>query len=178
MKELTLFTLTVLLIASCTGKDLQGKYYLIKSNGREGDMGGQINEISFDGDTCSYEYFSIEFKGHVRREGKILNLEIGDEPGTLTMKIADYMTLEGEGFIGGTFKREDYYRATNRSILGYYHATRPIYMRAGAGNRYAILRTINKGEKVNNIKIFENGWSQVEYGDIRGFAQTKYLQKE
>lgn len=178
MKELTLFIFTALLIASCTGKDIQGKYYLIKSNGRESDIGGQINEISFKEDTCTYEYFSIEFKGHVRREGKILRIDIGDEPGTLSMEIEDCMTLEGEGFIGGTFKREDYYSATNRSILGYYYTTRTIYMRAGGGNRYAILETINEGEKVNNIKIFDNGWSQIEYGDMRGFAQTKYLQKK
>jgi uncharacterized protein YgiM (DUF1202 family) len=178
MRNLLICLLSVILLSSCTDVKVEGKYYLIKSNGREDNYGGQINEIIFREDSCSFEVYKILSGGPVRVEKNTLYLDIGGELGTLTMEIIDWQTLEGEGFIGGTFKREDYYRATNKSVLGYYIATRPIYMRAGAGNRYAIIKTINEGEKVNNIQKFDNGWSQVEYGGLRGFVQTKYLRKE
>jgi hypothetical protein len=178
MRKLLLLIPFILFLSSCTNNQVDGTYFLIKSNGREGLIGGLINEITFRGDHCSFNYFGINMSGSISRENNYIFINTGTDLGTLSMEILDKQTLEGEGYIGGTFKHSDYFRAKSESNLGFYKATNALHIRAGAGTNYSIIITINKGDRLSLIKDLGNGWSQIEYGDFRGFVSTKYLTKE
>lgn len=85
-----------------------GKYVKVKANNRGGAFENLnfIKEITFGDKMCRVLYMGTTLSGKHLIDGNYVYIEIGGELGTLAMEIIDNETLEGEGWITGTFKKE------------------------------------------------------------------------
>jgi len=85
---------------------IEGKYIRIKDNGREGDLNflkSLITEVNFGEQICRFDYFGTTMSGKYTIDGNYVYIEVGYDMGTLAMEIINSDTLEGEGWIDGTF---------------------------------------------------------------------------
>jgi hypothetical protein len=110
MKKLLLFVAIVPFLASCSNTSLKGKYLKVSDNDRGSitnflDL-SLIEEVDFGIEMCRFEYFGIPMSGNYKIDDNYVYIEVGGELGTLSMEIINKETLEGEGWISGTFKKQ------------------------------------------------------------------------
>jgi hypothetical protein len=109
-----LLLLIVLILASCVNTPViikprvEGKYVRIKENDRAGflGLGGMIDEVEFGEKVCRFNYFGMSMSGKYFIDKNYLYIETGGELGMLSMEIINSDTLEGEGWIEGTFVKK------------------------------------------------------------------------
>jgi hypothetical protein len=110
MKNLLLVVFGFLLLLSCSTKTLEGSYVKVKENDRGSDINvlglSLINKINFGDKMCRFEYAGTPMSGEYSIDGNYVYIEVGGELGTLSMEIIDEQTLEGEGWISGTFEKQ------------------------------------------------------------------------
>lgn len=113
------FALIILLLAIFTGgcvnapviikPKVEGRYVKVKDNGREGSLNflkNLIHEVNFGEKICRFDYVGTTMSGNFTIDGNYIYINTGTELGTLAMEIIDSNTLEGEGWICGTFQKQ------------------------------------------------------------------------
>lgn len=65
-----------------------------------------IEKGQFTDKFCRFEYAGNPMSGEYIIDGNYVFIKIDGELGTMSMEIIDNETLEGEGWISGTFKKE------------------------------------------------------------------------
>jgi len=98
MKYFVHLALIVLILSSCTKTSLEGRYINVK--------GGLVSEVNFGEKICRFNYIFITMSGEYTIDKNYVYIKAGGDLGNLAMKIIDDKTLEGEGWISGTFKRQ------------------------------------------------------------------------
>jgi hypothetical protein len=110
MKYLALVFLGLFLLLSCFNTSIEGSYVKVKENDRGSDMNllglSLIERVNFGDKICRFDYAGTTMSGEYMIDGNFVYIEVGGELGTLTMEIIDKETLEGEGWISGTFKKK------------------------------------------------------------------------
>lgn len=99
------------MLASCTSTPkLEGKFIKVKENSRGSSLNflnfNLVKEVTFGDNMCRFDYVGTTQSGRYTIDGNYIYIEVGGELGTLAMEIIDNETLEGEGWISGTFKQE------------------------------------------------------------------------
>ena len=111
IKKYLALALFGLIIFSCNQKSLDGEFVKVKENNRGGELNilkkGLVTKISFNGNHCNFEYFGIPMSGEYKIDKNFVYIKTGGELGTLSLEIIDKNTLEGEGWISGTFERKN-----------------------------------------------------------------------
>ena len=174
----TLLILITILITGCTSSSIDGKYIKTKSNNRGGLFDGFVSEIEFKNNYCNFIYFGIPMSGKYEIDKGYIYVFVGGEIGTLSLEIIDINTLEGEGWIAGTFKKSTSFNAVNKSALGYFTTKSVLNVRAGAGTNYEKITTLPAGARVKVVGVKENGWCEIEKDGFSGFVSKKYLIEE
>lgn len=181
-KFITLLAVPIFILASCTNSSIDGKYIKIKSNDRGGLLGdvfgGLVSELEFKDNHCNFVYFGIPMSGEYEIDKGHIYVHVGGELGTLSLEIVDKNTLEGEGWIAGTFKKTTSFKAKNKPALGYYRTKSELNVRTGPGTNYTKIETLSKGTKVKVISDLENDWYEIEKDGYAGFVSKKYLIEE
>ena len=88
---------------------VEGRYVKVKDNGREGSLNflkNLILEVNFGEKVCRFDYVGTTMSGEFTIDGNYVYINTGTELGTLAMEIIDSNTLEGEGWICGTFQKQ------------------------------------------------------------------------
>ena len=89
---------------------IEGKYINVKDNDRGSSLNlmnlNLIKEVNFGEKICRFDYFGTTMSGEFTIDGNYVYINVGSELGTLAMEIIDSSTLEGEGWISGTFKKQ------------------------------------------------------------------------
>jgi hypothetical protein len=108
--------LLVFISASCVNTPVilkpkvEGRYIKVKNNGREGDLNllniTLIEEVNFGEVVCRFDVFGTTMSGKFYIDGDYVYIETGSEIGMLAMEIINSDTLEGEGWISGTFVKQ------------------------------------------------------------------------
>jgi len=111
MRNLLLIISLGFLLLSCnTNPSVDGTFIKTKENDRGTVMNvfgkGLVNSVSFGETMCRFNYFGTQMSGKYKIEDNYIFIEVGGELGTLTMEIIDETTLEGEGWISGTFEKQ------------------------------------------------------------------------
>ena len=107
-----LFTVAFgLLLISCnTTPSLEGTFVKVKENDRGSTLNvfgkGLVDKMNFGETMCRFNYFGITMSGKYTIENNYVYIAVGGELGTLSMEIIDETTLEGEGWISGTFEKQ------------------------------------------------------------------------
>ena len=173
-------TIAMIILSSCINSSIEGKYIKTKSNGRGSflNLGGLISEIEFKNSHCNFKYFGIPMSGKYEIDNGHIYVYVGGELGTLSLEIIDKNTLEGEGWIAGTFKKLNSFRSKNKPAIGYYRTKTELNVRSGAGTNYAKIETLSKGTRVKVVSILKNGWCEIEKDGYSGFVSKKYLYEE
>ena len=109
MRKFAIITLGIILLSGCTKTSREGRYVKIKENDRGSSMNvlgiSLIKEVNFGDKICRFDYVGTTMSGEYTIDGNYIYIEVGGELGTLAMEIIDEHTLEGEGWISGTFKK-------------------------------------------------------------------------
>lgn len=110
MRKLAVIILGIMLLSSCAKTSIEGKFVKVKENDRGSSMNvlgmNLIKEVNFGDKICRFDYFGTTMSGEFTIDGDYVYIEVGGELGTLAMEIIDNQTLEGEGWISGTFKKQ------------------------------------------------------------------------
>jgi hypothetical protein len=110
MRYLSLLLLSALILSGCTKSKLEGRYIKTKENDRGNSMNilglSLINEVNFGDKICRFDYAGISMSGEYTIDKNYVYINVGGELGTLSMEIIDNQTLEGEGWISGTFEKK------------------------------------------------------------------------
>ncbi|MCK9400660.1 MAG: hypothetical protein M0Q51_11800 [Bacteroidales bacterium] len=89
---------------------VEGKYVKVKDNGRGSSLNllniNLIKEVNFGEKICRFDYFGTTMGGKYTIDGNYVYIEVGYDIGTLAMEIVGSDTLEGEGWISGTFIKQ------------------------------------------------------------------------
>lgn len=93
------------------------------------------------------------------------------------MEIIDNETLEGEGWISGTFKKISSFKAKNLPAVGYFRTKSELNMRTGPSTDFFKIETVSADTKVKVVKIIGE-WCEIEYNGYSGFVSKKYLIEE
>lgn len=65
-----------------------------------------VEKVQFTEKFCRFDYAGNPMSGEYKIDGNYVYIEMGGELGTLAMEIINDETLEGEGWISGTFKKQ------------------------------------------------------------------------
>jgi len=110
MKRILFIVTAVLLISCNTGTDIKGTFVKVKENDRGSAYNvfnkGLVDKVVFGETMCRFNYFGNAMSGKYTVEDNYIYINVGGELGTLSMEIIDNETLEGEGWISGTFKKQ------------------------------------------------------------------------
>ena len=179
-KLVILFIVPVLLLSSCMNSSIDGKYIKTKSNDRGSllNFGGLVSELEFKNSHCNFKYFGMPMSGKYEIDKGYIYVYVGGELGTLSLEIIDKNTLEGEGWVAGTFKKINSFKSKNKPVIGYYKTKSELNVRTGAGTNYTKIETLSKGTKVKVVSILENDWCEIEKDGYSGFVSKKYLTEE
>jgi hypothetical protein len=89
---------------------MEGTYIKVKENDRGSSMNvfglSLIEKVQFSDKFCRFEYAGTPMSAEYKVDKNYVYIEVGGELGTLAMEIIDDETLEGEGWISGTFKKQ------------------------------------------------------------------------
>jgi uncharacterized protein YgiM (DUF1202 family) len=181
--KLLLFAILLLSLENCdVNQRLDGKYIKIKDNNRGSSMNvlnmNLISEVNFGNNMCRFDYFGTTMSGQYRIDGNYVYINVGGELGTLAMEILNNETLEGEGWISGTFKKVNSFAAKNLPSLGYYTTKSELNVRTGPSTDYYKIETLSGGTKVKVVKIVNEEWYQIEHDGYTGFVSKSFLIKE
>lgn len=178
MKNLTYFLfLSLLMTLSCTNSSLNGEYFKIKENGQgafDDAFGGLITQLEFKGNYCNFVYFNIPMSGKYEIQNGSVFINVGGELGTLTLDIVDNNTLEGKGWVSGTFKKLSSFRAKGKPAIGQYKTKSELNIRSGPSTEYEVLKTVSAGTELKVVHK-ENGWCTVEYNGFEGYVSEDFL---
>jgi hypothetical protein len=108
MRKTILSLITVLLLACNSNNKLNGTFNKLNENDRGSyitNSKGLISNVTFSDKYCRFEAYGTTMSGQYKIDGKYVYIDAGQEFGTMTMEIIDSNTLEGEGWISGTFKK-------------------------------------------------------------------------
>lgn len=110
MKRIAVILFTIFTLTGCANKSIEGKYVKVKENDRGNSMNvlglSLIKEVYFSEKICRFDYVGTTMSGEYTIDGNYVYIEVGGELGKLAMEIIDENTLEGEGWISGTFKKQ------------------------------------------------------------------------
>lgn len=110
MKYFVFIVLSALLLMSCSKTNLSGRYVKVKENNRGNSLNvlkiNLVKEVNFGDKVCRFDYFGTTMSGEYTIDKKYVYIKVGGDLGTLAMEIIDENTLEGEGWISGTFKKK------------------------------------------------------------------------
>jgi hypothetical protein len=110
MKPFIYFFLLVLILSGCGNNTLEGRYVKIKENDRGSSLNllgiNLVKEVNFGDEICRFDYFGTTMSGKYTIDNNYVYINVGGDLGTLAMEIIDDNTLEGEGWISGTFKKQ------------------------------------------------------------------------
>ena len=110
LRNVIIGTIGILLFSCTTKPSITGCYTKVKENDRGTVWNvfqkGLVDTIYFGERNCRFDYFGIPMGGEYKIDGNYVYIAVGGELGTLSMEIIDSHTLEGEGWISGTFKKE------------------------------------------------------------------------
>jgi len=110
MKPFINFFLLVLILSGCANNSLEGRYVKIKENDRGSSLNllgiNLVKEVNFGDEICRFDYFGTTMSGKYTIDKNYVYINVGGDLGTLAMEIIDDNTLEGEGWISGTFKKQ------------------------------------------------------------------------
>jgi hypothetical protein len=110
MKYFVYLVLSVLILSGCTKTNLSGRYIKVKENDRGNSLNilklNLVKEVNFGEKVCRFDYFGTTMSGEYTIDRNYVYIKVGGDLGTLAMEIIDEKTLEGEGWISGTFKKE------------------------------------------------------------------------
>jgi Bacterial SH3 domain. len=183
MKKVLLSCVTFLLfLVGCNiSPSLDGQYIKIKDNDRGSSLNvlnmNLVKEVNFGNNMCRFDYFGTTMSGQYKIDGNYVYIQVGGELGTLAMEIIDKETLEGEGWISGTFKKINSFKAKNLPAIGYYKTKSELNVRTGPGTDYFKIETISADTKVKVVKEIGE-WCEIENDGYRGFVSKEFLIKE
>jgi uncharacterized protein YgiM (DUF1202 family) len=182
-KRVLLYAFAIILFVSCNiTPKLDGQYIKIKDNDRGSIMNvlnmNLVTEVNFGENMCRFDYFGTTMSGQYRIDGNYVYIQVGGELGTLAMEITDKETLEGEGWISGTFKKGNSFIAKGLPAVGYYISNKEIDFKAGPGKDYVNIKTVSEGIKVKVVKIVDDNWFQIEYDGYIGYVSNEFLTEE
>jgi len=171
---------TALFLTNCTSSSLDGQYIKIKSNDRGNSLNvfdiNLVKEINFGNSMCRFNYFGTTMSGKYKIEGDYVYIDAGGEIGTLSMQITDNgQTLEGEGWISGTFRKMTSYVSKNKPAIGFYRTTSKLNIRTGPGTEYFKIETVDVDQELKVIQIIDGDWCEIEYKNYSGFVSKKFL---
>lgn len=110
MRKVLIIAIGILLFSCNTKPKIEGSYTKVKENDRGSVMNvfqkGLVDKVNFGEKICRFDYFGTTMSGEYTIDGNYVYIAVGGELGTLAMEIVDNQTLEGEGWISGTFKKE------------------------------------------------------------------------
>ena len=110
MKYFVYLALSVLILSGCTKTNLSGHYIKVKENDRGSSLNvlkiNLVKEVNFGEKICRFDYFGTTMSGEYTIDKNYVYIHVGGDLGTLAMEIIDENTLEGEGWISGTFKKQ------------------------------------------------------------------------
>ena len=110
MKYFVYIALSVSILSGCAKNSLEGRYVKVKENKRGSSLNllgiNLIKEVNFGEKICRFDYFGTTMSGEFTIDKNYVYIKVGGDLGTLAMEIIDDKTLEGEGWISGTFKKE------------------------------------------------------------------------
>ena len=110
MKRIAVILFAIFTLISCANKLIEGKYIKVKENDRGSSLNvlglNLIKEVNFGEKICRFDYFGTTMSGEYSIDGNYVYIAVGGELGTLAMEIIDENTLEGEGWISGTFEKQ------------------------------------------------------------------------
>lgn len=111
MKRLLLMLSLGLILFSCITKpSVEGTFVKVKENDRGTSINvfnkGLVDQLTFGETMCRFNYFGIQMSGEYKVEDNYVYIEVGGELGTLSLEIINEATLEGEGWISGTFQKQ------------------------------------------------------------------------
>jgi uncharacterized protein YgiM (DUF1202 family) len=185
MKRLKLlfFAGLILIFSNCdVNPGLDGKYLKIKDNNRGSNLNilnmNLVNEVNFGKNMCRFDYYGTTMSGQYSIDGNYVYINVGGELGTLAMEIINNETLEGEGWISGTFKKADSLAAKNLPSIGYYTTNGEVNVRIGPSTEYYTIETLFSGTKVKVVKIINEEWCQIEHEGYTGYVSKSLLTKE
>ncbi|MFT7158328.1 MAG: hypothetical protein ACI8Q1_003357 [Parvicella sp.] len=180
-----LILISTLILISCGKSEVEGKYIRIKANESGGlnstlsdAFGGLVSELDFKGKHCNFTYFGMQMSGEYKVDGGYVYIHTTGELGTLALQITDSQTLDGEGWVSGTFKKIDSFRAKNKTAIGYFKTKSELNMRTGPGTEFAKIEVLSKGEEVKVVEELDDGWVEIEKGGYRGYVSKDYLTKK
>lgn len=176
-KIIALFVVSIILFSSCMNSSIDGKYIKTKTNDRGSllNLGGLVSELEFKNSHCNFVYFGMPMSGKYEIDNGYIYVYVGGELGTLSLEIIDKNTLEGEGWVAGTFKKASSFKAENKPALGYFKTKSELNVRAGAGTNFAKIEMLSKGTRVKVVDNLDNGWCEIEKDGYSGFVSKKYL---
>ncbi len=181
-KILFVCAVSIVVLASCMSPSLDGQYLKIKDNGRGSSLNvfnmNLVKEVNFGNNMCRFDYFGTTMSGKYRIDGNYVYIEVGGELGTLAMEIADRETLEGEGWIFGTFKKTTSFASKNRPAIGYYKTKSELNVRTGPSTDYFKIETISANTRVKVVRMINDKWCEIEHSGYSGYVSKKYLTEE
>ena len=179
MKKVLLSCVTSLLfLVGCNiSPSLDGQYIKIKDNDRGSSLNvlnmNLVKEVNFGNNMCRFDYFGTTMSGQYKIDGNYVYIQVGGDLGTLAMEIIDKETLEGEGWISGTFKKINSFKAKKLPAIGYYKTKSELNVRTGPGTDYFKIETISADTKVKVVKEIGE-WCEIENDGYRGFVQKEF----
>lgn len=110
MKYILFLILSILIFSGCTKTTLSGRYVKVKENNRGSELNllklNLVKQVNFGDKVCRFDYFGTTISGEYTIDKNYVYIKVGGDLGTLSMEIIDDQTLEGEGWISGTFKKQ------------------------------------------------------------------------
>lgn len=106
LRNVIIGTIGILLFSCTTKPSITGCYTKVRENDRGIFQKGLVDTIYFDKRNCRFDYFCFPMSGEYKIDGNYVYIAVGGKLGNLSMEIIDSHTLEGEGWISGTFKKE------------------------------------------------------------------------
>ena len=107
MKIILVSCLLALIIGCDDSPVIEGKYVKVGDNGRGSALNvfeiNLIEEVNFGEEMCRFEYIGTTIAGKYTIDGNYVYIDAGGMIGMLSMEIVGVDTLEGEGWISGTF---------------------------------------------------------------------------
>jgi len=170
----------MLLLTNCTSSSLDGQYIKVKNNDRGNSLNvldiNLVKEINFGNSMCRFDYLGNTMSGKYKIEGDYVYIDAGVELGTLSMQVTDKgQTLEGEGWISGTFRKITSFRSKNKPAIGYYRTTSKLNVRTGPGTEFFKIETIDVDQELKVIQIINDEWCEIEYNNYSGFVSKQFL---
>jgi len=164
-----LYTLAVLGLLSCT-PNLEGRYQNINL---ENDY------VMFQNEFCHFKYFFYEVAGKYTIDNDYVFVETKSEIGTVSFRIINSYTIEGQGWVAGTYVKEGYKDKYYETLLGIYKVkSSKLNVREGPGTKYKALGTVEKGVRVQVTEIINKNWCKVQTASGEYYVFFDYLERE